>query len=325
METGYSIGQLAKAAGVPVKTLRYYSNIGLLEPAAITEAKYRRYRDRDVVKVALIRSLRSLGFSLDVIREVMHNRQTARDVVQLQLEVLESQRRSIQRQIAVLRVVNEQSTDADVLDQVHLAHAAASLSSAERDAQIARYISQLAGRRPKRHLGARLFREIALADIPEELNPAQLEAWIRLSAIMQDPSMKRLQRRALSSFPSTGSGTVSAADFFASTTALTRQIAELAAEGALSSDSRVRALAVAWAKTNARAFGQRYSRSFMRWLHLNRQVLLEPGIGEMFRTISLLHDWPEVDWIAAHRLLFDALALEGSRSQSGAPARALRQ
>jgi DNA-binding transcriptional MerR regulator len=85
METGYSIGQLAKAAGVPVKTLRYYSNIGLLEPAAITEAKYRRYRDRDVVKVALIRSLRSLGFSLDVIREVMRNRQTARDVVQLQL------------------------------------------------------------------------------------------------------------------------------------------------------------------------------------------------------------------------------------------------
>src|ERR1700733_40809 len=151
MQTEYSIGQLAKAAGVPVKTLRYYSNIGLLEPAEITEAKYRRYRVRDIVKVALIRSLRSLGFSLDVIREVMHNRQTARDVVGLQLEVLESQRRSIQRQIAVLRVVNAQSTDADVLDQVPLAHAAASLSSAERDAQIARLISQLSGRRSKRH------------------------------------------------------------------------------------------------------------------------------------------------------------------------------
>jgi DNA-binding transcriptional MerR regulator len=324
METGYSIGQLAKAAGVPVKTLRYYSNIGLLEPAAITEAKYRRYRDRDVVKVALIRSLRSLGFSLDVIREVMHNRQTAREVVQLQLAVLESQRRSIQRQIAVLRVVNGQSTDADVLDQVRLAHAAASLSSAERDAQIAGYISQL-GRRSKKHLGTRLIREIALADLPEELNPAQLEAWIRLSAIMQDPSMQRLQRRAMSSFPATGSGTVSPADFHASTTALTRQIGELAAEGASSSDSRVRALAVAWAKTHARAFGQRYSRSFMRRLHLNRQVLLEPGIGEMFRAISLLHDWPPIDWVAANRLLFDAVALEGSRSQSGAPARALRQ
>src|ERR1700722_5059079 len=232
METGYSIGQLAKAAGVPVKTLRYYSNIGLLEPAAITEAKYRRYKDRDVVKVALIRSLRSLGFSLDVIRKVMHNRQTARDVVALQLEVLESQRRSIQRQIAVLRVVNAQSTDADVLDQVHLAHAAASLSSAESDAQIASFISQLAGRHSKEHLGTRLFREIALADIPEELNPAQLEAWIRLSAIMQDPSMQRLQRRGLSSFPATGSGTGSAAGFFSSTTALTRQMGELAAEGA---------------------------------------------------------------------------------------------
>lgn len=62
---GYSIGQLAKAAGVPTSTLRYYERSGLLTPDFRTDGNYRGYTADALERLKFIRSAQATGFSLD--------------------------------------------------------------------------------------------------------------------------------------------------------------------------------------------------------------------------------------------------------------------
>src|ERR671918_138729 len=65
----YRIGELARLTGVPVKTIRYYSDLGLLPPAAVRGSGYRLYAERDralrrrraVLRAALARGDDALG------------------------------------------------------------------------------------------------------------------------------------------------------------------------------------------------------------------------------------------------------------------------
>jgi DNA-binding transcriptional MerR regulator len=63
-----SIGDLARLTGLPVKTIRYYSEIGLVPEARRTPAGYRRYDETGLARVELVRTLRELGFDLTTIR-----------------------------------------------------------------------------------------------------------------------------------------------------------------------------------------------------------------------------------------------------------------
>ncbi|UXI70683.1 heavy metal-responsive transcriptional regulator [Tahibacter amnicola] len=66
-----SIGQLAKRAGVPIDTVRYYERNGLLTPAHRTAAGYRHYGDRQLKRLRFIRRAKALGFTLDDIRGLL--------------------------------------------------------------------------------------------------------------------------------------------------------------------------------------------------------------------------------------------------------------
>ena len=44
----YSVSQISRLAGVSVRTLHHYDQIGLLSPAARSDAGYRRYGDDDL-------------------------------------------------------------------------------------------------------------------------------------------------------------------------------------------------------------------------------------------------------------------------------------
>ena len=62
----YTIGQLARAAGVPTSTVRYYERIGLLRPAGRTgSGQYRAYSAQELERLAFIRAAQATGFGLE--------------------------------------------------------------------------------------------------------------------------------------------------------------------------------------------------------------------------------------------------------------------
>ena len=67
----YSIGQLARRAGVAIDTVRYYERNQLLDPAGRLESGYRRYGDSELRRLRFIRRAKALGFSLADIRALL--------------------------------------------------------------------------------------------------------------------------------------------------------------------------------------------------------------------------------------------------------------
>lgn len=68
---GITSGQLAKAAGVHVETLRYYEREGLLAEPRRSEGNYRLYDTADVQTVSFIRKAQGAGFSLADIGQLL--------------------------------------------------------------------------------------------------------------------------------------------------------------------------------------------------------------------------------------------------------------
>ena len=78
---GYmTVGEVAKKIGVTVRTLQYYDKEGLLSPSAESEGGRRLYTDKDLVTLHQIISLKSLGFSLEDIKQRLISLGTPADV-----------------------------------------------------------------------------------------------------------------------------------------------------------------------------------------------------------------------------------------------------
>jgi DNA-binding transcriptional MerR regulator len=69
----YTVGQLAKIAGVSVRTLHHYDHVGVLRPSTRTAAGYRLYGEQDLLRLQQILFFRELDFTLDEIREILND------------------------------------------------------------------------------------------------------------------------------------------------------------------------------------------------------------------------------------------------------------
>lgn len=68
---GLTIGQLAKAGGVNLQTVRYYERRGLLAPESRTESGYRIFANDSARRIRFIKRAQELGFTLDEIRDLL--------------------------------------------------------------------------------------------------------------------------------------------------------------------------------------------------------------------------------------------------------------
>jgi Cu(I)-responsive transcriptional regulator len=66
-----TIGDLGKATGTKVETIRYYERIGLLAKPPRTSGNYRHYGKAELGRLSFIRRSRDLGFSLDQVRALL--------------------------------------------------------------------------------------------------------------------------------------------------------------------------------------------------------------------------------------------------------------
>lgn len=66
-----SIGRLSAETGVKVPTIRYYEQIGLLEPAPRSQGNQRKYGPAALERLRFVRHARDLGFPLEAVRELL--------------------------------------------------------------------------------------------------------------------------------------------------------------------------------------------------------------------------------------------------------------
>ncbi len=86
------IGELAERAGLTVRTLHHYEQIGLVRASERTEAGHRRYSEADVRRLYQVVALRSLGVPLArIARALEGDRFTLKDAVAAQLEAVDAE------------------------------------------------------------------------------------------------------------------------------------------------------------------------------------------------------------------------------------------
>ena len=186
-----TIGELARLTSVPVKTIRHYSDLGVLPPRQVTRSRYRMYHHEDRFRLEVIRLLRSLDFDLETIRALLARRRPARETMRLQLDAVDAGLRRLRRTRAVLARALESDSDADVLDSLRRLHAIAVLDSAERGALLRGAMEgHLRGVPIDQAWKAQLW-DAAFARLPDELDDAQWRALFELTELVEDEDFGR--------------------------------------------------------------------------------------------------------------------------------------
>lgn len=100
-QKAYTIGELSALCDVPIKTLHYYDQIGLLPPSERDQGSgYRYYSDCQIYSLFKIKKLQSLGFSLKDIHTLVASDDTRKlvEAIALRLEVMRQNIRNLQNQ-----------------------------------------------------------------------------------------------------------------------------------------------------------------------------------------------------------------------------------
>lgn len=114
------IGDLAKRAGTTMRTIRYYEERGLIEPARRTKGGFRLYQEEELRKLHLIRSLQILDMPLAQVKAFFDERQrgrTAAEIAPALQGVLREHLREMERRIAQYRAMQDSARETiDILD-----------------------------------------------------------------------------------------------------------------------------------------------------------------------------------------------------------------
>ncbi len=135
-----TIGELARRVGVPVRTIRFWSDSGLVPPASRTDGDRRLYDAACVARLELVTTLRELGVSLASVRRVLDGQVTAAQVAAIHLEALDTEIRALRLRRAVVAAVVKRSADGTEMGMINKL---ARLSAAERQHIIDDFLAEV--------------------------------------------------------------------------------------------------------------------------------------------------------------------------------------
>lgn len=184
----FTIGQLARRTRLTVKTVRWYSDQGLVPPCDRSPAGYRLYDAAALARLELVRTLRAVGLDLATIRRVLAREARLADVAAVHAEALDAQIHTLRLRRAVLRAVATRG-DGAYPKEVELMHRLAQLSEQERRRIITDFVDEVVDGLsvdPDFEAGMRQ----ALPDLPAEPTAEQVAAWIELGELVGDPGFR---------------------------------------------------------------------------------------------------------------------------------------
>jgi DNA-binding transcriptional MerR regulator len=182
----FTIGQLARRTGLDARTLRFWSDAGVVPPVTRSPGGYRLYDAGSAARLELVRTLRELGLGLDDVRRVLDGRATVVEVAEAHVSAIDAQIRSLKVSRAVLSTVSKRGS---TTEEAALMNRLARLSAAERARIVEDFKAEVyAGLTVDESLRDRV-RDLRI-DLPDDPTPEQVDAWIELAELVQDPGFR---------------------------------------------------------------------------------------------------------------------------------------
>ena len=184
------IGELARRTGLTVKTVRYYSDLGLVPEAERTLSGYRRYDATAQVRLEFVRTLRELGLDLATIRKVLERDRDLPSVAAAHAEALSAQIRILRLQRAALRAIAREELGPREVDRVNRIALA---SAEERRRIIAEFLDAIFTDVPVDPQFAAMMRRAA-PELPDDPTDEQVDAWLELAELVRDEDFRQRLR-----------------------------------------------------------------------------------------------------------------------------------
>jgi DNA-binding transcriptional MerR regulator len=187
----YSIGDLARRTGLAVRTIRFYSDCGIVAPAGRSPAGYRLYDADAVARLDLVRTLRELEVDLPTIRKVLDQELSLPAVAATHAEALDVQIRILRLRRAVLTAVAKRGSTPEEMEHMHKL---ARLSEDERHRLIGDFLEAVFGGMDTDSSFAGVRRSMT-PELPDTPEAEQVQAWAELAELSQDPDFRASMRR----------------------------------------------------------------------------------------------------------------------------------
>jgi DNA-binding transcriptional MerR regulator len=104
------IGEVAEGSGLPVKTIRYYSDEGLILPTSRTQGGYRLFDEGVYAELSLIRTLKALEIPLVDIKAILAARRVGVCSCDSLRRLIEDKRDEIQGRLTGLEALRQELT-----------------------------------------------------------------------------------------------------------------------------------------------------------------------------------------------------------------------
>jgi DNA-binding transcriptional MerR regulator len=187
--TMLTIGQLARRSGVPVRTIRFWSDEGVLPESDRSRGNYRRYDADAVARLDLVRTLRELGMGLDDVRQVLERRRSVEDVAAAHVRAIDARLRTLRTQRALCSLL---ARGAPSPRKAALMNDLARLSAEQRRQMIDEFVDAAFAGTDADAPGAGIAHAMRTmpAELPDDPGTEQVEAWIELAELVGDPAFR---------------------------------------------------------------------------------------------------------------------------------------
>jgi len=172
-----------------VRTVRFWSDAGVVAPSVRSESGYRLYDAEAVARVDLVKTLRELGLGLEAVRRVLRQQGTVGQVARAHVQALDAEIRLLRLRRAVLRTVAKRDS---TVEEIALMHKLANLSARERQALIDQFVERAFAGIDADAPGAGIAAAMKQmpAELPDDPTAEQVDAWIELAELVQDPTFQ---------------------------------------------------------------------------------------------------------------------------------------
>ena len=187
-----SIGGLSAVSGVPVKTIRYYSDLGIVPECRRTPSGYRRYDAASLARLELVRALRHLGLDLETAGRVAALQSGLEAVAAAQADAIDAHIRQLQLRRRVLRAI---ARGISGLEEVSRMTAFARASADEANRIMEDFLAAVFEGHEANPFGATM--RSGLPVLPEDPSESQLDAWIELAALVNDGAFRMRVREMI--------------------------------------------------------------------------------------------------------------------------------